>query len=169
MKNNNNDTCCGQESFQDTPCQTLINVQEKLTQAEKQILYLRADIDNVRRSALREVQLKSQKHAVDIITIFLNMCDDFQRCAEAIQKSSDSTLHEGIHLVQKSMLKAFDELGIKTIETSKDFDPEKHEAISYAPSSESHPEGTIISVIRPGFIYQEKVIRPAQVVVASDL
>jgi len=56
--------------------------------------------------------------------------------------------------------------GIERIEVKGPFDPHEHEAISYLPMPNA-AEGQILEVVRPGYRKGDRVIRPAQVVVAG--
>lgn len=157
-----------QDTLPQQSCTNCEGLKEKLSLAEKQILYLRSDLENIRRNSLREVQMKVERQTVSVVLEFLHVCDDLRRCLDAAQDQPASPIKEGLLLVDKTMLKIFDQLKIEMISGNGTvFDPEEHEALSYIAASEQHPEGSIISTVRPGYKLNNKVIRPAQVIVAS--
>jgi molecular chaperone GrpE len=70
--------------------------------------------------------------------------------------------------VAKRLTTVLEQLGVKQIGKPGDrFDPRWHEALSMEARS-NVPEGTILHVTRPGYSIGERVIRPAQVVVARS-
>jgi molecular chaperone GrpE len=73
---------------------------------------------------------------------------------------------QGLHLVARRLVTQLDQLGVRQIGTAGEpFDPHRHEAITTEARANA-PEGTILYVVQPGYALGERVIRPAQVVVA---
>ncbi len=78
---------------------------------------------------------------------------------ESIREGSELTMSMFIQVMQKSGLEAIDPLGEK-------FDPEKHQAISML-EVEAAESGSVIEVMQKGFMLNDRLIRPAMVVVAK--
>jgi molecular chaperone GrpE len=73
---------------------------------------------------------------------------------------------QGLSLVARRLTTLLDQLGVRQIGTQGErFDPRWHEAITTEERTDV-PEGTILRVVQPGYVLGERVIRPAQVVVA---
>jgi molecular chaperone GrpE len=125
---------------------------------QQQVLYTKADNDNIRRNAAREILESSEKATIKILTQLLPIIDDFERCLE-IEKN------EGIDAIYKSMIKFLNANGVTVVTTSIEFNPECHEGIGNIPVIEGKNPGEIVSVARKGYKYKDTLIRPALVTV----
>jgi molecular chaperone GrpE len=75
---------------------------------------------------------------------------------------------QGVALVQTHLLDVFRRFGITPIDAlGQPFDPHLHEAVQQQPRADVVP-GTVVEVLEPGYRLQERVLRPARVVVASN-
>ena len=82
------------------------------------------------------------------------------------QQGDGATWAQGVELVYRKLLMAFEADGVKPIETDGQyFDPSRHEAISQE-DSPAHASGQIIGVVQAGYQLGDRVIRPARVRVA---
>ena len=74
---------------------------------------------------------------------------------------------EGVRMVLKQFGDSIGRLGIKrVVGTGQPFDPLVHEAIQQVETTE-HPAGTIVAEVQPGYLYGDRLIRAAMVVVAK--
>ena len=86
---------------------------------------------------------------------------------EPVKGQADSAFQEGLQLIADQMMSALSKYGLNPFNSEKQpFDPNLHEAINCLPS-ETEPEGTIIAQSRQGYRFNNKMLRPAQVVVSS--
>ena len=105
---------------------------------------------------------------VALLNQLLPVLDDLGRALGATPPdlAKDSWV-QGLFLVARRITTLLESLDVQPIGTTGElFDPRKHEAITV----EEHPdvpEGTIVQVIRPGYMLGERIIRPAQVIVAG--
>jgi molecular chaperone GrpE len=106
---------------------------------------------------------------IEAIEEILPLLDDLGRALEHLP--ADLTGHpwaKGILLIGLNLQSALDRLGVERIGVKGDpFDPNLHEAVAYEPSAEVSPDH-VAQVVRPGYRAGERVIRPAQVVVARE-
>lgn len=127
--------------------------------------YLQADLVNLQRQSDRLISDARNEVKVDWIMEIISIKEDLQRAI----KSSDenSVIIEGLKLLLARIEGILKSEGVEQIraETGAIFDPKFHEAISFQ-ESEDKPEGSIISVIAPGYTIIGKVIRPVIVEVA---
>ena len=145
--------------------------EEEGRKAEEYLEMLRrtlADFVNYkRRVAQEQVQERTAAQSA-IIEQFLPVLDDLGRAIGGVP--ADLLQHpwvQGILLVSRRLGTTFEQLGIRQIgKTGEPFDPRWNEAI-VTEVRQDVPAGTIVNVIRPGYILGERVIRPAQVVVAN--
>jgi molecular chaperone GrpE len=115
-------------------------------------------------------QAQGGQHAfANAIRRYLDIADDLDRALKSMNRPTEgegAVWANGIDLIYRKLLNAFETDGIKTIETDgKFFDPNMHEAISNEDSPD-HQSGQIIEVVQPGYTLGERVIRPARVRVA---
>jgi len=73
----------------------------------------------------------------------------------------------GVAMVTKQFLEVFENYGVKTYPTlGQPFDPERHEAVGQTPTAEKKP-GTILDEVQKGYFIQDRLLRPAKVVIAT--
>lgn len=127
----------------------------------------RADFFNYKRRIERE-QLQAVQNALgNALHRYLDVADDLERALRNRPQEGDGAAWaNGIDLIYRKLLVAFEADGVKPIDTQGAcFDPSLHEAIS----QEDHPEmesGQIIGVVQTGYTLGERVLRPARVRVA---
>ncbi len=151
-------------------------IEEQLEKAQatikdywEQMMRLRAEIENNRKRAERDVENAHKyalKHFVENLLPIVDSMEMGQVAAnadnatlESIREGSELTMSMFIQVMQKSGLEAIDPLGEK-------FDPEKHQAISML-EVEAAESGSVIEVMQKGFMLNDRLIRPAMVVVAK--
>jgi molecular chaperone GrpE len=126
-----------------------------------------ADFVNYRRrmgQEQAEVRVAAQSA---LLSQLLPVLDDFGRALAAAPP--DLAAHpwvQGLSLVARRLTTQLSQLGVRPIgKPGEQFDPRLHEAITTEERADV-PEGTILNVTQPGYALGERVIRPAQVVVA---
>ena len=135
-------------------------------------LYLRAraDMENVRKRARRDVGAAEARGIGRLAKELLPALDNFDRAlaaAEAEEGDGEHHLTKGIRLVQQELVGALTRVGIE-VESPKGepFDPHRHEALAQHPV-EGTEAGVVVEVWQPGYRYQETILRPAKVVVSA--
>jgi molecular chaperone GrpE len=122
-----------------------------------------ADLDNYRKRAAREVEQRVAEVRESMLRDWLEAVDSVER---AIRMQSDPACRDGLQAVLAQMSATLARQGAQRIGASgEEFDPERHEAIAVQPA-EDVPDRTILTVERSGYALGDRVIRPAQVVVA---
>ena len=127
----------------------------------------RADFSNYKRRVDRDNQLLSQTITGEIIKKYLLVLDDMDRAVKMRPADGDLTAWaSGIELIYRKLQNILDQEGIKRIPAeTEEFNPSRHEAITY----EENPDfasGGIIGVVQEGYTLGERVLRPARVRVA---
>ncbi len=127
----------------------------------------RADFSNYKRRVERDNQLLSQTITGEIIKKYLLVLDDLDRAMKLRPTEGEvGTWANGIELVYRKFQTILDQEGIKRIAAeNEEFNPNRHEAITYEDSPE-HTSGQIIGVIQEGYTLGDRVLRPARVRVA---
>jgi molecular chaperone GrpE len=126
-----------------------------------------ADFVNYRRQMIKEQSESRIAAQSALLSQLLPVLNDLERTLNKVPPElSNDPWVQGIRLVARRISTLFEQLGIQQVGTpGEPFDPHQHEAIATEMRSDV-PEGTILRVDRPGYLAGERVIRPAQVVVA---
>jgi molecular chaperone GrpE len=131
--------------------------------------YLRtaADLENFRKRQRRELDDARFEAKGKVLKEMLPVVDNLERAIEhATQQAGSSPIIEGVQLVLRQFLSAFERLEVTPIEAAgQPFDPNLHEAISQAESDQ--PPGTVVQVLQRGYRSGDRLLRPALVVVAK--
>lgn len=124
-----------------------------------------ADLDNMRKRAKREIEDAKFDIKLKVLKEMLPVVDNLERALEhAISEANP--LAEGVQLVLRQFQTALERLDVTPIEAAgQRFDPKLHEAISQQ-ESDAAP-GTVVQVLQRGYCSDDRLLRPALVVVAK--
>ena len=127
---------------------------------------LQADMDNFRKRQTRRAEEAIAAERERLLNLILPVADNLVRALNQAGEGDDS-LHRGVELTYRELMRVLEAEGITRLETvGQPFDPNLHEAISTMPDEESEPN-TIIEEIEAGYMLGDKLLRPAKVVVAA--
>ncbi|MGO1656180.1 MAG: nucleotide exchange factor GrpE, partial [Lactobacillus delbrueckii] len=144
-----------------------------LTQKNKDLedKYLRsqAEIQNAQRRYSKEradlVKYESQRLGKDI----LSSVDNLERALQV--KADDEAsrqLKKGIEMTLEGLVRALKDNGIEEIKADGEkFDPTLHQAVQSVPAENDDQKGHVVQVLQKGYVYKDRVLRPAMVVVAQ--
>jgi molecular chaperone GrpE len=140
---------------------------DKILKLNDQHLRLMAEFDNYKKRTLKEradlIKYSGERVFVDMLPII----DDFER-ALAHLPQEDSPIKEGIIMIHSKFVNFLKSNGVKEMETKdQPFDMDLHEAISMFPAPDESMKGKIIDCTQKGYMFHDKVIRYAKVVVAE--
>ena len=145
-----------------------ISQEEIIKDLEDQLLRAKAEVQNVRRIAAQEVTKARLFGVESLAKDFLSVADNLERAIESCgEEEQFLSIKEGLELTLKSLEGSLNSSSIEVIDTSsKNFDPEKHEAISLI-EDDSLDTNTIIDVVQKGYTIMDRTLRPAKVVVSK--
>ena len=124
-----------------------------------------AEFDNFRKRTEKEKSSMYIIGAKDIVEKMLPIVDNFER--GLAQAPEDDPFAEGMKMIYKQMMTAFDEMGVKPIEAvGKDFDPNLHNAVMHV-EDESVGENIVVEEFQKGYTYKDFVVRHSMVKVAN--
>ena len=144
-----------------------------LTQKNKDLedKYLRsqAEIQNAQRRYSKEranlVKYESQRLGKDI----LSSVDNLERALQV--KADDEAsrqLKKGIEMTLEGLVRALKDNGIEEIKADGEkFDPTLHQAVQSVPAENDDQKGHVVQVLQKGYVYKDRTLRPAMVVVAQ--
>lgn len=127
-----------------------------------------AEFENYQKRVRRDAETERRYAALPVVTDLLPVMDNLDRALEACsEQEKSSSLYQGIVLVRKQWLDVLQKHGVVALDPAgQPFDPNLHEAVMQQPSDE-HPPMTVLRVLRGGYQLHDRVIRPAQVIVAA--
>jgi len=133
-------------------------------------LYLgaRAEMENIRKRAERDLQ-NAHKFALEkFIDELLPVKDSLEMGVAAASETVDiNKLREGSELTLRMLTTALEKFGAQEINpVGAKFNPELHEAMAMQPSEQAEPN-TVLQVIQKGYVLNDRLIRPAMVIVAQ--
>ena len=149
----------------------LAQLAEQLAAVQQDLLYARAETQNVRRRAEKEVAdahaYAATKFARDILSVADNLgralaaLSDEQRADEGIKP-----LITGLEATERELLGVFERNGITRIAAiGLPLDPNQHQAMLEIPSDQT--PGTIVQEMQAGYMMKDRLLRPAMVAVAK--
>jgi molecular chaperone GrpE len=122
-----------------------------------------ADLDNFRKRSARELERRTAESSDAIVRDWLEVADSIDR---AVASGPDGAAGEGLRAVADQIASTLAREGVARVGTPGErFDPERHEAVDVRVTPDADDQ-TIVDVARSGYVRGDRVLRPAQVVVA---
>jgi molecular chaperone GrpE len=140
-------------------------------QAEKQelmntLVRRQADFENYRKRVEKERQQERHRGVELLVESILPVLDAFDRALDNASDSASAEYLKGFELIRRQLSDLLSKQGLKRIEAvGKDFNPHFHHAIERV-ETHQHPDGVVIAEMQPGYVFYERVLRPAMVRVA---
>jgi len=131
-------------------------------------LRLAAEMENLRKRTVRDVE-NARKYGIERFAAeILAVIDSLELGLQAAPTASLESLLEGQTATYKLLLGAAEKYGVEVIDPEGEpFDPQVHEAMTMQPSDTAEP-GSILAVIQKGYQLNDRLLRPARVVVARE-
>ena len=128
-------------------------------------MYAKAESENIRRRAVEDVA-KAQKFAVERFSNEMLAVKDSLEAGLAVETATVESFKSGMALTLKQLAGVFEKFNIIEINpVGEKLDPHKHQAISMTESD--LPANTVVSVMQKGYALNDRVLRPALVLVSK--
>jgi molecular chaperone GrpE len=140
--------------------------------AKDQMLRAVAESENTRKRLLREREDVRKFAVADFAKDLLDFADNFTRALDSVPQDAQTdpvmkNLVIGIEAMSKDLIKTMERHGIqKIVPMDQPFDPNFHEAMFEAPGT-GKAAGTIVEIIEPGYVLNDRLLRPARVGIAK--
>lgn len=149
--------------------QQLVEAQAKADENWDQLMRTKAEMENIRRRSDKDVS-NARKYALEkFAQELLPVIDSMEMGISAAQDENADVdkLREGTEMTLKMFESAIEKFGIKSVHPKGEaFNPEHHQAMTMIDSQEHEPN-MIIDVMQKGYLLNERLVRPAMVVVSS--
>ena len=148
-----------------TPESRIEALEAQLVEQQAAVLYAKAEGENIRRRATDDID-KARKYALEKFSSELLAVKDSLDAALGVANATVESYKDGVELTSKQLLSVFEKFNIAEVNpVGEKFDPNKHQAIS-AIEAEGEPN-TVHSVLQKGYTLNERVLRPALVMVVK--
>ena len=143
-----------------------------LEKAQQEMLYARAEVQNVRRRMEKDIQDARAYAATGFARDILSVADNLARALDHVPPGmrEDETLKNflaGIEATQRELDKVFGLHGITRIAAKGlPLDPNQHQAMLEIPTDQAEP-GTVVQEMQAGYMIKDRLLRPAMVAVAK--
>lgn len=166
----------GSEAPEDAESEKLESLERELEEARKSaaenwdnLLRTRAELDNLRKRSAREVE-NAHKYGLErFMNELLPVRDSIELGLSAAdgEDADVAKLREGLELTLKLLDAAVEKFGLSELDPQgESFDPEFHQAMSVQ-EAEGTGSGTVVTVVQKGYLLNDRVLRPAMVIVAK--
>ena len=136
--------------------------------------YLRAmaDLDNYRKRTAKEYLEKEGDANRNLVAKVLPVLDNLDRALSSSKEICDRdesfrSFYLGVQMIDQQIHKILEAEGLSILKSEgQPFDPNKHEAV-LAVESREHLPGTVLNEVEKGFLFRDKILRPARVTVSK--
>ena len=152
-----------------TPEERIEELEAALIEMEKEMLYKQAEIQNVLSQVAKVRSEGSRYGGMGLARRVVVSVENLERAFDHIDDDDESPISSALRMVHKELLASLKTEGVEPIEAlGIPFDPAKMEAITTVPSTDEFAPGTVVSVLEPGWVIRDRVLKVARVVVASE-
>ncbi len=141
------------------------NKEEDYAQLKEHMLRIAAEFDNYKKRVRKELDNAERNGKASLIKEMLPIIDEFEIAMLAINGSKDANVAKGIEMLYSNFVDMLKKDGLSEIRTDDIFDPYKHEIVMVRESDKK--EGTILEVVKKGYMFDDKMLRPASVIIAK--
>ena len=149
----------------------LTEAKAKVEEQKDSVVRAAAETENIRRRAAMDVE-KARKFALEkFVNELLPVLDNMDHAVAGLNIEDEEgpmkALHEGVELTRKTLVSAVEKFGVTVVDPQGEaFSPEMHQAIGMQPSPD-FPANTVMMVMQKGYQLNERLLRPAMVMVSQ--
>jgi molecular chaperone GrpE len=133
---------------------------------EKVAKKTKADFENYRKKQDERKQRWQDEAKEELAEDLIEVIDNLERALQAADE--ETAVVQGVKMVRDQLYQTLNAEGLEAIEIGEKFDPEVHKAVETREHEEHEPK-TILEEKRKGYMYGDKILRPAEVVVAEEV
>jgi molecular chaperone GrpE len=155
-----------------TPEERIVQLEAEIAEQRDRLLRALAEVENTRRRAQRERE-DATKYAISgFAKDLLSVADNLRRALDSLPEAEAAdqrtrSLLAGVAATERELLSVLERHGVRRIDPMGErFDHNFHQAIFEAERAD-RPGGTVIEVLQPGYVLQDRLLRPAMVGVAK--
>jgi molecular chaperone GrpE len=148
--------------------ETVELLRTELALCKDKLLRARAECDNIAKRLTQQHAESLRLSGMDLARALLPVVDNMQRTLENLKEShAGDPVIQGVKLVAEQLNKVLQDHGVEAIQAvGTPFDPTRHEALMADRQSDA-PAGTVTMELQRGYMFRDRVLRPARVAVAA--
>lgn len=141
----------------------------ELEETQDRLLRVQAEIANIQKRNAKERQDAAKYRSQALGNELLPVVDSLEQAlAIEVEDEKAANLKKGVEMVYNIMMEALKREGIEAINPlNEPFDPNFHQAIQIQPLEEGQAADTVVNVVQKGYVLNDRVLRPAMVIVAQ--
>lgn len=144
----------------------LTSAEQKAHESWEKATRAMAEAENVRNRAQRDIENAHRYALSGFVDSLVPVMDSLEQALQLANQTHDTAMCEGLELTTKLFIDVFKKYHVEQLNPQGEaFNPEFHEAMSIQESAEA--SNTILAVFQKGYTLNNRVIRPARVVVAK--
>lgn len=146
----------------------LKKAQEEAQENYDRLLRTSADFENYKKRVVKEKSDLIRYGNEELIKALLPVIDNLERALEhAASEGTQEGIRDGVEMTLQQFLGILQRFGVTPIAAERErFDPTKHEAVMEQVTGE-HDPGHVVSELERGYLLNDRLVRPAKVVVAK--
>ncbi|MBI2608515.1 MAG: nucleotide exchange factor GrpE [Deltaproteobacteria bacterium] len=141
---------------------------KEVRDAKEALLYLKAEFENYKRRREKEKENFLKYNNESLLRSLLTVVDHLERACEHKDSESAHNILLGVKMTLQEFKNVLNKYGVSEIESvGKLFDPHFHEALGHE-KTEKEKENHIMSELQKGYMYKDRLLRPARVIIAKE-
>ncbi|MCX7830743.1 MAG: nucleotide exchange factor GrpE [Acidobacteria bacterium] len=141
------------------------DAEDKLKSAEEKILRLRADFENYKRRTAKDWGEREKRAQMEILRQILPFLDNLERAFSNVPENTDINWLQGVEISIKDFQSLLKQIGLEEIDKcGVPFDPSFHESLGFD-SNNDFEEGAVAKIVQKGYLFKERLLRPAKVLI----
>lgn len=148
-------------------------LESRISELTDRLLRAHAEMDNLRKRTERDKEDMAKYAITKFAREVLSVGDNLQRAIAAVPAGAADedpalkALIDGVSMTEREFLNVLERHGVKRIDPEGEpFNPHQHQAMTEIENRNVAP-GTVVQVFQPGYILEDRVLRPAMVVIAK--
>lgn len=128
-----------------------------------------AEFDNYRKRTAKEGTAEAKALIRELLLDLVAVQDSFDRAFQSEALKAEPQVYQGMRSIQRQIHQLLEQRGVLTFDSvGQPFNPSLHEAVDTEPSHK-YPEATVSREVEKGYLWEDKVLRAAKVVVAKAI
>lgn len=162
------------ESTEKVESEALKKAEEKVKEYQDLYLRMQAEVENIRRQSSKSIEKERkfalEKFAKDLLGVVDSLELGLQEAQKSVQEQNNELFNkfiEGKELTLKQLLEVLEKYHIRVVNpVGEKFNPELHQALGQQENEEYEPN-TVIMVMQKGYTLEERLLRPALVMISK--
>jgi molecular chaperone GrpE len=172
LPGNDRSNASGQEQFPAGAQESLPDEYKRLLAEKEELMNTlvrrQADFENYRKRVEKERHQDRFRGVESLVEVLLPVLDAFENALKAKGEGASAEYRKGFELIHRQLSDALAKQGLKRIDSvGKEFNPHVHHAIESVETTEQ-PDGFVLTELQPGYLFHDRVLRPAMVRVATE-